>query len=226
MSDARTVKVASVEVKVDPNGKWTKYALVDGNGEKASTFDKKVGEFLQANVGKQIDITTEKDGKFTNLLSAVEHVEAPAASSGGGYMQRDPDTEMRIAREACLKAAVALHGPAEGDHFNIAGDEVIRLATRFQHWVYTGETPELTAAIAPKPTNGASKIADISPRPATTFTARNGLLVECSRLFNQHPDQALEFLAGQQWPTSTARLSDEQLVQLRDHLLYLTRVPA
>lgn len=225
----RTVKVASVEIKNGggENGSksWTKYTLVDGNGNKASTFDGKIGKFLQDHNDKQIDVVTEQSGKFTNLNDVREHVEeAPKAANGGnGYYQRDPDSEMRIAREACLKAAVSLHGPAEGTHFEESGNEVIRMATRFQHWVYTGETPELTKLLAPKPLvpsgNGGSA-------PTPIAFNRVAAINETSRLFNLHPEKAMEFLAGQGWPATIARLDDEQLRQLRDHLQHLTSVPA
>lgn len=151
MSDFKTVKVASVEVKTGggDNGKreWTKFTLVDGNGEKASTFDTKIGKFLQDHIGKQVDVTTEQDGKFTNLLSAVEHVEAQQASASGGGYARDPDTEMRIAREACLKVAAQVVPAAQTTRETV--DHVLTVANTLVRWVYSGDKPALAAAISP-----------------------------------------------------------------------------
>lgn len=154
MSDLKTVKVASVEVKTgggeDGKKSWTKFALVDGNENRCSTFDLKIGKFLQEHIGKTVDITVEQDGKFTNLLSASEHVEAPKTNGNGNGYARDPETEMRIAREACLKVAVQITSSADPKRTFPTPLEVIKVADVFVRWVYSGMNAQVEALVAPK----------------------------------------------------------------------------
>lgn len=212
MSEPRTVKVAEVEVKTGgEEGKrpWTKYTLVDGNGDKASTFDGKVGKFLQDHIGKQIDITTEQAGKFTNLLTATEHIEA-SKTSGNGYYQRDPESELRIAREASLHAVTRLYA-GSGKDFG----EVIRLADRAVRWIYSGEV----AVAASVPTQ------ERSPASAPSSSAPRGELVRQAILaFNHGNGRAQEWVKAKGLSLTLTDWSESQLREFIDQ--FREAVPA
>ena len=98
----RVVTVKDVDVKHGPEDDdkpWTKYALVDEKDRKQSTFDKKVGAFLVAMIGKKVEIVIEKSGRYWNLVSAKDApAGAPAseAKTGGGNGSYDAETIARF----------------------------------------------------------------------------------------------------------------------------------
>lgn len=152
----RRVTVKGVEVDKggeDTDRPWTKYTLIDENDKKQSTFDKKVGMLIKSSVGEELDIEVEKKGKFWNLVAA-KPAEGPApqaapkpAASGngtGGYYSRDPESELRIAREAALHAVTRLYA-GSGTEFG----SVLHLADRAVRWIYSGNTSVLADSLKP-----------------------------------------------------------------------------
>lgn len=118
MEDTRTqtVRVENVSTKVGKNAQgksWTKYELEANDGRfKAGTFNKKIGAFLQENLGERVtvEVTQSENGRFLNLVSAVEaapeEVKSQVTKSTKSFYQSDPGKEVRIVREVALKAAV------------------------------------------------------------------------------------------------------------------------
>jgi hypothetical protein len=123
-----TVKISDVKVKEGQGtkGPWQLFALIDGNGNRHSTFDTKLGAFLQANVGALVDIETEQTERGSNLKSARVHAEEVRGASNGA--QRDT----LIVREVALKAAVEW---AQGQREPLSWNDIILAADKFTAWI-------------------------------------------------------------------------------------------
>jgi hypothetical protein len=127
-----TVKISEVKVKdgQGPKGPWQLFALIDGNGNRHSTFDTKLGAFLQANVGALVDIETEQTERGSNLKSARVHAEEVRGATNGG------SREMTIAREVALKAAVEW---ASTSREPLTWNDIILAADKFTAWIVASD---------------------------------------------------------------------------------------
>ncbi len=122
--------VKEVEPKRTQSGKDYWRANIAGVGW-ASTFDSKIGKLLADHKGSEVDVTTEKNGNYTNILSAV----APHAESsgvGGDVPQRD----VLIVRQVALKAAVERSAGA-----GLTDKDITDSAQFFADWMLGGGEP-------------------------------------------------------------------------------------
>lgn len=122
-----TVKISEVKTKdgSGAKGAWTLYALIDGNGNRHSTFDRALGTFLQQNVGSLVDIETEQGAKGSDLKSARLHAEEVRGAVNTG------NRETLIAREVALKAAVDW----SASHPEASWNDIVNVADKFTTWI-------------------------------------------------------------------------------------------
>ena len=182
----RTVKVAGVETKsggADSERPWTKYTLVDENDKKQATFDKKVGLFVSSMIGKYVEITIEKSGKYWNLTAAKPaDGPGPTPKSGangtgnGGYTPEDikrfDDKDFRIARESALKSVCQLY-EGSGTEFG----SILVLADKAVEWIYSPRktAPQGVAADSPlRELVGSHGVAPIPPEIEQAFREASG----------------------------------------------------
>lgn len=137
----------SIETKSGPTkkgGTWTLYRVEFADGTKASTFDKQTADFVQSNYGKPINVEVVQTEKGKDLASAwpldgvapevkqFSKVSVSRTSGDDFQRQRHPGESRVIAKQVCLKAAVAFFATGQ----RVSSREVLELADRFIEWVF------------------------------------------------------------------------------------------
>lgn len=109
-------------------GPWKRWCF-HINGKKYSTFDNLIGDnFVQ---GDNVEIEGQIDGKYFNMRSMKKAgTAAPQAEQTQNY--KGGDTQAKIVKMACLKAAVEFLGK---DEEKIGTETILLCADQFVEWV-------------------------------------------------------------------------------------------
>jgi phage recombination protein Bet len=116
--------VESVDVKTGTGkkGSWSRYGVKIG-GKVYGTFDTKLGDAAKSMIGKQVEFTSENDGKYDNLTGiSLFTAAAPAAAQEEGVM--DAEAFAVLVNQLSLAAGIPdIDGILEAE-FSVQGGPV------------------------------------------------------------------------------------------------------
>lgn len=123
-------KIDKVEKKDGDN--WTKWTAHIGD-KFASTFNSELAAALQ--VGKTVELVTEKSGKYTNIIEVKEPTTKGMKKAVSEKVEAKQETDAKtkdIHRQVALKCAVKAISHIEE---KITSDGTLRLAEKFETWL-------------------------------------------------------------------------------------------
>src|SRR6266496_3755078 len=102
MSETAVVQVAEVKqgaTGTSDRGQWTRYDLLDGNGERFATFSKSVYEAALPFAGKRAEVEYEQTDKGRKLIAVKdapsENGDTPPLGTGEYVTGQKPPIEVR-----------------------------------------------------------------------------------------------------------------------------------
>jgi hypothetical protein len=114
MSETAVVQVAEVKegaTGTSAKGAWTRYDLIDGNGQRYATFSKGLYESAKPFAGQKAEVEYEQQEKGLKLIAvkAAANGDTPALGTGDYITGQKPSIEVRrIAAAVAWKEATHL----------------------------------------------------------------------------------------------------------------------